>query len=176
MNRAVVIPTGDEIVDGTVRDVNSPAIENALRAAYPGCRVVHTPPCRDRGDDIRSALEDALVGSPDLVIFIGGTGGGGTCAPALATDLTSNTVADRLPGAEATELRATNGHLLSKIVVGRQGQTTVMTVPGPHVEAVAAVRAAVDGLLEECTDPRQLCRRMAQAVLQQYPKRERHGR
>lgn len=176
MNRAVLIPTGDEILDGTVRDANSPAIERALRAAYPGCHVVRMRPCRDRRDDIRSALDRALADSPDLVVLIGGTGGGGTCAPALARDLTSQTVAERLSEAESTELRAANAHLLSKIVVGSEGRTKVLTVPGPHVEAVAAVDAAIGALLTGDATSREICRRIAQAVLEQYPVRERRAR
>ena len=174
MSRATIIPTGDEVLDGTVNDVNSPAIECALRAAFPDCEVVRAAPCRDRRDEILTSLNRALADGVDFVVLVGGTGGGGTCAPSLATDLTSETVAGRLPGAESTELRATNGHLLSRIVVGAEGRTTVLTVPGPHVEAVAAAQAAVDALMEGQTTPRALCRRIARAVLEQYPVPERN--
>ena len=174
MERAAIIPTGDEVLDGTVRDINSPAIARMLASAFPDCNVTRMEPCRDRQDEILARLESALDNGSDLVIFTGGTGGGGDCAPALAPDRTSDAVADRLPEAEVAELRGSNGHLLSKIVVGTVGGATVMTVPGPHVEAVAAVRAAIACLEDERSTPERLCRRVARAVLDQYPGQEGH--
>jgi molybdopterin molybdotransferase len=75
--RVAVIPSGDELVKagqpagpGQVRDVNTPALCAAVRAA--GAEPVPFPIVRDDPESLRTAVIDALEGC-DLVLVAGGS-------------------------------------------------------------------------------------------------------
>lgn len=171
MNRAAIIPTGDEILSGVVTDTDSPAVMAVLLEAFPQCAVQCLPPVRDSEDAIADRIEHCIQAHFDLVILIGGSGGGSACAPSLAPDVTHSALERCLPERASRELYGKNGHLWAKLVAGRRCGTLVMNVPGPHVEAVAAVRSAAACL--STADAREadletLIDEVANAVVREY--------
>lgn len=165
--RAAILPTGDEIASGIVLDTDSPMAEKVIRLICPACQIRREPPVPDRQEDIRSRILKA-AGESDLVVLIGGSGGGHRYSTTLACDYTHSAMEEILKEYAATSLYGKNGHLWSRLVCGRLGKTLVFNLPGPFREAEAAIQAfaavwqAGDHGLSE------LNRAMAQAVADQY--------
>lgn len=167
MKQVTIIPTGDEVCHGLVIDTNSPAMMMAVVEHFPRCQVVRTAPIAD----IQQEIEQEVLRRPesDLILIIGGSGGGRLYDPSLAVDVTHQAIERLLPDPAVQEIYGFNGHLWSRLVVGRLGNTLVANVPGPYTEAVAATRALLAALVEG-KKPEQAAKAMAQAVLATYPK------
>ena len=147
INKAIIIPTGDEILNGTVVDTNSPAIMSIIIEKFPGCNVKREKPVIDAEENIIESVERALQEKPDLIILIGGTGGGHRHISTLAKDFTHSALIRTLPKVVYKELIGSNGHLWSKLVCGEKDGCIVANVPGPYEEAVETARALI-----ECID------------------------
>lgn len=167
MKQVAIIPTGDEVCSGVVVDTNSPAMMAAIVEHFPNCRVVRTAPVAD----IQPEIEREILSRPDsdLILIIGGSGGGRLYDPSLAVDVTHRAVERLLADPAVREIFGFNGHLWSRLVVGRLDKTLVANVPGPHTEAMAATRALLAALAEG-KNPEQAAEAMAQAVLATYPR------
>ena len=167
MKQVTIIPTGDEVCQGLVIDTDSPAMMAAVLEHFPRCRVVRTAPVAD----IQPEIEQEILRRPDsdLILIIGGSGGGRLYDPSLAADVTHQAVEQLLSDPAVQEIYGFNGHLWSRLVVGRLGNALVANVPGPHTEAVAATRALLAALARG-KEPQQAAQAMAQAVLATYPK------
>lgn len=166
MRKAVVIPTGDEVKSGLVLDTNSPAIIGIILEKYPLAVVVRAEPVNDEISEINRAI--SLYLDCDLIILIGGSGGGRLYDPSLAPDVTYTVMEKMLEDSAIKDIYGYNGHLWSRLVIGRLKNTVVANVPGPFVEAVAAARAIVGGLADG-GNLRSVLGRVAQAVREQYP-------
>lgn len=168
----MILPTGDELRDGTVTDTDGPAIEAILLESFPGCTVTSAPPVADHGTAIAHAVRGCVEQGAQLVVVVGGTGGGRRHVASLAQDCTSDALLGCLDPAESVALEGTNGHLLSKLVAGCLGDCLVVCVPGPHVEAIAAARALAGCLEQGAVEAREVVSRMGKAVLATYPEGE----
>ncbi|MDR1125214.1 MAG: molybdopterin-binding protein, partial [Deltaproteobacteria bacterium] len=76
VREAVIIPTGDEVRDGIVRDTDSPAIIAGLIARHPRCRVTRAAPLADSEEALLRELAVWVERGVELVVVIGGSGGG----------------------------------------------------------------------------------------------------
>ncbi|MDX9872321.1 MAG: molybdopterin-binding protein [Clostridia bacterium] len=166
IQKAVVIPTGNEIMTGVVLDTNSPAILEIILEKYPQALVIRAQPAADETEEIIRVLK--LYGDSDLIVLIGGSGGGKAYDPSLADDVTHFALEKVLADRQVQEIYGYNGHLWSRLIIGKLGQTIVANVPGPFVEAVAAAGVIVRGLAQGL-DLSAISRQTAQAVLAQYP-------
>lgn len=168
IEKAVIIPTGDEILNGTVVDTNSPAIMGIILEKFPGCEVKREKPVIDKENDIIERLEKVLQEKPDLIILIGGTGGGHRYIPALAGDFTHSALMKALPRASYRELFGSNGHLWSRLTCGEKSGCIVANVPGPYIEATEATRALIECISNEVKDMEILVEEVSKAVRKQY--------
>jgi len=164
-----IIPTGDEIANGTVVDTNSPRIMELILSRFPQCSITRTTPVRDIEKDIAGELEK-YISKVDLIFLLGGTGGGRRFDNSLAYDYSHCAVLSLMPEASYRELYGSNGHLWSKLVVAKKSGTLIITLPGPYVEAEAAAKAVVEDLDAGVDLPETIVTHVAQAVLSQYPK------
>ena len=162
---AVIIPTGDEIASGVVLDTDSPEIMRQLLALEPAMAVSRRAPVRDEEETIAEALVRAAK-EADLVILIGGSGGGHRFDPALGRDFTHSALERVLEGAVSRRLFGTNGHLWCRLVCGHLGGALVINLPGPFVEAQAAMAAFCR---TADLDPDSINEAMTRAVLATYP-------
>lgn len=172
IGNAFIIPTGDEIKNGTVLDLDCPEIMRALVALSPDCRVTRLPPVSDRENNILEAIAQSARQGADLIVLVGGSGGGHRHSKTLCEDYTHSAMELWLDEAYARPIYGKNGHMWSKLVCGRKDNCLVVNVPGPFREAKAAIEAfaasyAANGTLREINDT------MAYAVLEQYPITER---
>jgi molybdopterin biosynthesis enzyme len=166
MKKFVLIPTGDEVKAGLVLDTNSPALMELILERFPRALVIREEPVIDDLHEIRQAInrfEDS-----DLILVIGGSGGGRRYDPALALDVTHTVLENLLENQETKEIYGYNGHLWSRLIIGKYNGVIVANVPGPMVEAVAAARVIIRGLAEG-EDLRQISVAVAEAVMKQYP-------
>jgi molybdopterin biosynthesis enzyme MoaB len=167
MDNVAIIPTGDEMVQGVVLDTNSPALMEIILEKYPRCCVTRTTPVGDDPLAIKKILNQHT--DNDLMIFIGGSGGGKRYDSGLAADVTHVTLDSMLSVKVVKEIYGYNGHLWSRLVIGRLGRKTmVANVPGPFTEALAAGRALIEGIAER-KSLEAISEDMAFAVLSQYP-------
>ena len=168
INKVVIIPTGDEILNGTVVDTNSPAIMSIILEKFPACEVKRVRPVIDDEENIIESIEIALEKNPELIILIGGTGGGHRYIATLAKDYTHCALIKILPEIVFKELYGSNGHLWSKLVCGRKNQTLVVNVPGPYAEATEAVRVLIKCIFDGIMDINYIINEIAAAVKKQY--------
>ncbi|WP_227765252.1 molybdopterin-binding protein [Zhaonella formicivorans] len=169
LKKAVIIPTGDEIFEGIVIDTNSPALMGLLLEYFPAIEVKRKRPTPDRAGAIQDAVSEAVKSDADLVLITGGSGGGQKYDPSLARDCTHSAILKMVPQAASKEIYGLNGHLWSKLVVGRINNTLIITLPGPTVEALAGGRAAVEAIRQNMSEE-QIVAAVAEAVLMQFPK------
>lgn len=163
-----LIPTGGEVASGVIVDTDSPAIMQLALERWPGCLVKRLPPESDDEGMIASSIRNEVGLGSQLVIVIGGSGGGHAFAATLAPDVSHRGIKQVFPDASAAEIWGSNGHLFCEMLAARHDAGWVINVPGPLPEAVAACKAAMDAIVGG-VEPEQIVQRMADAVVAQYP-------
>lgn len=163
-----LIPTGGEVASGVIVDTDSPAIMQLALERWPDCVVKRLPPQTDDEGAIASSIRSEVGLGSQLVIVIGGSGGGRAFAATLAPDVSHRGIKQLFPEASAGEIWGSNGHLFCEMLVARHDAGWVINVPGPRPEAVAASRAAMDAIVGG-VKPEQMVQLMADAVVAQYP-------
>ena len=166
--KAVIIPTGDELASGIVLDTDSPAIMGQLLAINGNAFVARCAPVVDKEASITETVRDFSLQGFDLIVLIGGSGGGHRYSSTLGKDFTHSSLDSILADKHECELYGKNGHMWSKLVIGNIGGTLVFNVPGPYDEAKAAVSAFKKAYAENETDFDAVNKRMMEAVKAKY--------
>jgi len=168
MKTAYILPTGDEIKSGIVLDLDAPEIMCLIVRAFPQAEVTRLCPLLDIEDTIFQKISEVAEKQPDLIVLIGGSGGGHRFSKSLGKDFTHSALEKYLDECASHEIYGKNGHMWSKLVCGRKGNTTIINVPGPFDEAKAAFEAYL-GALSQGKSLEDISLDMANAVLAQYP-------
>lgn len=169
LSTAYIIPTGDEILNGVVQDLDAPEIIGQIVRAYPEAEVTRLCPLIDKEDTIFNKIHEiAAQKKPDLIVLIGGSGGGHRFSSTLGKDFTHSALERYLDQRCSREIYGKNGHLWCKLICGKKGPTVIVNVPGPFQEAKAAMEACLKVLGEEGSIE-DICKAMAEAVYAQYP-------
>ena len=168
MKKVYIIPTGDEINNGVVLDLDSAEIMTQILRNFPQCEITRVSPVLDIQDAIIEKMNELQIKNPDLIVLIGGSGGGHRYSDSLGKDFTHSALCEFLDEVCSREIYGKNGHMWSKLICGKKQNTMIINVPGPFVEASAAIKAFVskvskDSKLEE------IVHEMALAVFEQYP-------
>lgn len=166
---AVIIPTGEEVKAGIVRDIDSPEVMSVLLKKYPDCRIIRLAPIPDVENTIVKTVEDLSIAGEELVVLIGGSGGGHRHSATLSEDYTHSALERCLDEKNSYQIYGKNGHMWCNLVCGRKGKTIVINLPGPFREAAAAIRAFTESFEERPQDYRYINENMAKAVIAQYP-------
>lgn len=167
VDQVVIVPTGDEVYAGLVLDTNSPALMEIILEKFPQVCIKRVTPVVDNSDAICQTIKQHE--NCDLIIVIGGSGGGKKYDSDLAADETHLALDAMLTAKVVKEIYGFNGHLWSRLVVGRMEKNClVANVPGPYTEAVAAGRALLDAMVTGLDLP-VIAETVANAVLAQYP-------
>ncbi|MBS4960074.1 MAG: hypothetical protein KHZ62_04535 [Clostridiales bacterium] len=168
IQKALIIPTGDEMKAGIVLDTDSPMIMQNILKLNPLCSVTRRSPVEDKEDNIVNTIKESVEKGYDFIVLIGGSGGGHRFSSTLGKDFTHSSLELLLENKHATELYGKNGHLWSKLLVGTIQKTVVLNVPGPYREAEAAISAFCDIYPEHETDFSAINQAMSAAVRAQY--------
>jgi len=171
MKKIIIIPTGDEICEGILIDTNSPKIIARLIEKYPTASIKRNKPVRDKKKLITKAINQSVQKNYQLILTVGGTGGGGKSTKSLANDYSHESILKLASDYETISIYGYNGHLWSKIVVALIKNSLIITLPGPQIEALAALDAALNSI-NEPLDKRKICDNIANAVINKYPHRE----
>ncbi len=170
IHSAVILPTGDEIRNGTVLDTDSPEIMRLLLKSFPECEVTRLQPAADEEQGILEKIT-RLAGQYDLIVLIGGSGGGHRFSASLGKDFTHTAMEELLEEKESSEIIGYNGHLWSKLICGVCRGSLLINVPGPFAEASAAAAAFCRVFSARGRDLKAINEAMTQAVIAQYPGR-----
>ena len=165
---AYIIPTGDEIREGIVRDTDSPELMRQILAFDPTMEVTRLSPVVDREDAILRTIQEVMERHPALVVLVGGSGGGHRFSKTLGKDYTHSALEQYLTQCSWHEIYGKNGHMWTKLLCGEKDGAVLINVPGPFVEAQAAIRAFLEAW-GRGLELDQISRAMAQAVFEQYP-------
>ncbi len=169
MKSVYILPTGDEIRSGIVLDLDAPEIIGQIVKAFPQAEVTRLCPLLDVEDTIFNKIKEVAEDkTPDLIILIGGSGGGHRFSKTLGKDFTHSALERYLDQFASHEIYGKNGHMWSKLICGKKGNTIIINVPGPFVEAQAACKAFLEAYTKGLTVD-EISLDMANAVLAQYP-------
>ena len=166
--KAVIIPTGDELASGIVLDTDSPAIMGQLLAINGNALVSRNSPVIDREESITETIKGFAADGYDLIILIGGSGGGHRFSSTLGKDFTHTSLESILENKYKCELYGKNGHMWSKLVIGKLGDTLVFNVPGPYEEAVATIKAFRQSYTKDSEDLEAINKNMMAALEAKY--------
>ena len=165
MKQALIQPTGAEICSGVVQDTDSPMVRDVLEEL--GFSAAIAPPLPDAAGRLEAAIAQA-GGRFQLMVLIGGSGGGRRYDPALAVDVTHRAMERALSGTSAVSLYGKNGHLWSRLVCGFREDMLVINLHGPYPEAQAAIAAFAAAYRRPGWSPETVSRAMAEAVCAVY--------
>lgn len=168
INKAYILPTGNEIKDGTVLDLDCPKIMEYLVRLYPEMEITRTPPVIDVEETIVNVMEQCLNRGAQLIVLVGGSGGGHRFSETLGKDYTHSAMEAWLDTQTSHQIYGKNGHMWSKLVCGMKGKCLVLNVPGPIREAEAAIKAFTS-TVNESSDIQIINDAVSEAVLSQYP-------
>ena len=162
--RVVLMPTGDELRAGTVLDTDSPMVMGELLRLNSSGEICRIPPIADQETLITDEILAGIRNGYDLLILIGGSGGGHRYVASLGRDFTQSALDTLLTEKFTTELYGKNGHLWCKLLCGRLDGSVVMNLPGPVEEAQAAIKAFCAVYRNTPDDLRAINAAMADAV------------
>ena len=168
MKSVYIIPTGDEIKSGIVLDLDAPELIRQIVKEYPQAEVTRLCPLLDIEDNILQKISEVAQKKPDLAVLIGGSGGGHRFSNSLGKDFTHSALERFLDEYASHEIYGKNGHMWSKLLCGKKGNTIIINVPGPYVEAKTACEAFLKAY-KEGKSLDEISLDMANAVLAQYP-------
>ena len=168
MKSVYILPTGDEIKNNTVLDLDSSEIMRQVVRIYPCAQVTRLCPISDVEDAIFQKIKELVALGPDLLVLIGGSGGGHRFSNSLGKDFTHSALDKYLDENASREIYGKNGHMWTKLICGKKENTILINVPGPFVEAQAACNAFLESFssgksLDEANYA------MAKAVFDKYP-------
>lgn len=168
MKSVYILPTGDEIRNGIVLDLDSPEIMAQTVAYAPEAKVVRMAPVVDDEEIILNSIHGIMEKQPSLIVLIGGSGGGHRFSKSLGKDFTHTALERYLSEYAEHAIFGKNGHMWTRLLCGKKGETVIINVPGPFVEAKAAFAAYLKAL-SEGKNLEETSKLMAQAVYEMYP-------
>ncbi|BEQ15605.1 molybdopterin-binding protein [Desulfoferula mesophila] len=168
--RAKIFPTGTEVINGQIKDTNTPFLKGRLEDM--GFSVTTSPPLPDQQNRIAGSLRDAVEEGYGLIVTTGGVGAEGkdqTVEALLALDPQAATPYV-LKFTKGQGRHAKDGVRLG---VGRLGQSTMVTLPGPNDEVRLTWPVLSRGLSENWSKER-LASHLADALRQKFLDRQPH--
>lgn len=172
-NKIVLIPTGDEVMNGTVRDTDSPMMKDMWLKWFPSDTVHICDAVEDSVEAITCRIAESMQ-ETDIIVLIGGSGGGHRHDSDLGKDFTHTAMDDFLDPMVGKSIYGSNGHMWCRLIAGFSGNTFVINVPGPFEEAKAAFTAFCAAFEESgmpAADSKALVKindRMTEAVIGTY--------
>lgn len=142
-SRAIVFPTGFELIEGRIEDTNTPYLKRILEEH--GYSVTVGSPINDDPAELYDRLSEALSRGFGLIITTGGVG-------AEDKDHTVETILRLDPQAACPYIvkftKGTGRHVKDgvRIGVGKEGLSLMVGLPGPHDEVVQATQTLLQGL------------------------------
>jgi len=163
-HRAIIYPTGFEIIKGLIEDTNTPYLEQQLKQHQ--YKVTLGTAIDDTPEDVYYHLSDALSRGFGLILTTGGVG-------AEDKDHTVEGVIKLDPQAAVPYIvkfkQGSGRHVKDgvRIGVGQVGQSLLVSLPGPHDEVRAAAPVLLKSL-NEGLDKYQIADRLADVLANKW--------
>ena len=164
LRRAIVFPTGFELLEGRIEDTNTPYLKTELEKR--GYTVTVGPIIDDSPADLHWHLSDALSRGFGLILTTGGVG-------AEDKDHTVEAICRLDPTASCPYIvkfpQGTGRHVKDgvRIGVGREGLSLMVALPGPHDEVKMAAHVLFQGI-EASWDKAELAHRLADVLAEKW--------
>lgn len=168
-NSVTIIPTGDELRDGIVLDTDSPIIMQTLLSINGCAEIKRIAPVLDVEQTIEETVKEHAKKS-DLVVLIGGSGGGHRYCKTLGKDYTHSSLEVVLEEKYSNEIYGKNGHMWCKLIIGTLGKSLVINLPGPFEETSVAIKAFKREYLKDENNYKAINKAMINAVKSKYGK------
>ncbi|MGB4437689.1 MAG: molybdopterin-binding protein [Sedimentibacter sp.] len=168
LNNVVIIPTGDELKEGIILDTDSPMIMQEIIKLNEKCNILRSEPVCDKEDKIIECIKNYAAAKADLIIIIGGSGGGHRYSKTLGKDYTHSSLDLILEEKHSSEIYGKNGHMWSKLLCGKIGGTLIINVPGPYDEARAAIKSFCSSYEMNKDNLKEININMMKSVIEQY--------
>ncbi len=169
-----LIPTGEEILSGMVTDTNSPEIMKKILERHPDHKVCRAFPCPDDKEKILSAINEGFSNNYDLIVVMGGSGGGKKYNESYNPDKSHSAIIDYTSENSGAyhfiEIYGSNNHLFAKIVFSNLSEGKIINIPGPYQEAMAAIDVIINRLEQIISyDYSFILNKLAESILKTYP-------
>lgn len=145
----IIIPTGDEILEGIVEDQNSPIIAGMIIRKLPGTSIIRSKPSPDNKEGFLEILNQNLNKNPDYIIITGGTGGGRNFSESLSKDIVHDVLKNNFENIVSRNIYGRNGHLFSTLTIVLENNTTILSLPGPKDECTALFEVFIENINED---------------------------
>lgn len=145
----IIIPTGDEILEGIVEDQNSPIIAGMIIRKLPGSSIIRSKPSPDNSEGFLEILNQNLSKNPDYIIITGGTGGGRNFSESLSKDIVHDVLKNNFENILSRNIYGRNGHLFSTLNIVLEKNTTILSLPGPKDECTALFEVFLKNINED---------------------------
>ncbi|WP_289000894.1 molybdopterin-binding protein [uncultured Megasphaera sp.] len=168
-NKAVIIPTGNELSQQIVIDTDSPLIMKWLLQHDGTIEVSRIAPVIDQEDAIIQAVQTQYeTKQADLIILIGGSGEGHLHSTILGKDFTHASLETILTDIHAGAIYGKNGHMWSKLLIGYYKKALVFNLPGPYEEVEVTIKAFLEAYAMDSHDLQAINERMVNALKNKY--------
>jgi len=164
---AAIIPTGNELKEGIVLDTDSPMLIETLLSVNGNAQVTRLEPVVD----VQSLIIETILKESkksDLIVLIGGSGGGHRYSPTLGKDFTHSSLEEILTNKFSQQMFGKNGHMWCKLIIGKIDNCLVINVPGPYEEAKAAIEAFKREYVKDVNNLMGINKAMMEAVKEKY--------
>lgn len=145
----IILPTGDEILEGVVEDQNSPIIAGMIIRKLPGSSIIRSKPSPDNKEGFLEILNQNLNKNPDYIIITGGTGGGKNFSESLSKDIVHDVLKNNFENMLSRNIYGRNGHLFSTLTIVLENNTTILSLPGPKDECTALFEVFLENINED---------------------------
>ena len=148
LNRVKVFPTGSEVINGAIKDTNSPLIKQEFEKR--GYEVSIGEPIPDEETTIANITENAIYQGYGIVITTGGVGAEEKDKTIEATERLDPTAAVRW----IVKYQKTGRHIKEgvRIGVGKVGKALIVNLPGPTDEVKNCLEVILDEMETRCYD------------------------
>lgn len=145
----IIIPTGDEILEGIVVDQNSPILAGMIIKKLPGSSIMRSKPAPDSKDGLLEIINQNLNKNPDYLIITGGTGGGNNFSETLSKDIVYDVLKNHFNTIYSRNIYGRNGHLFSTLTIAVENNTTILSLPGPKDECTKLFEVFLENIDED---------------------------
>ena len=171
LRRVKVFPTGSEVINGSIKDTNSPLIKQKFEKGGYEVSIGGTLP--DDELAIANSIESAIYEGYGIIITTGGVGAEGKDKTIEATKRLEPTAA--IPWVVKYKKEGRHVKEGVRIAVGKVGKALIINLPGPTDEVKACLEVILNEIKNGNYDKETLANLLASKLKTELIRRHEHG-